>query len=206
MHTGVTCVRILVLIVFGAFGLDADAADSMRCGSRLVAVEDRAAEILAACGEPDFREVYSYPGAEEANVIGDVEQWTYNFGPNQLLRVLKLRNGRLVDIESDGYGFRPDAAARCDPSALVGGLSKFRLVRTCGEPLTRRNLGYVQTPRPLRGGQAGGYPRPRRTYAVEVYREEWVYNFGSRYLLKIVTIEDGVVSDVQNGDRGFDKP
>ncbi|MGQ0619607.1 MAG: DUF2845 domain-containing protein [Panacagrimonas sp.] len=193
-----------MLSVLAAPGFESRAGDSMRCGSRLVSVEALAAEILSACGEPDFRDVFPYPGVEGPGVIADVEQWSYNFGPNQLLRVLKLRNGRLIDIESDGYGFRRDAASRCDPSALVDGLSKFRLVRSCGEPLTRRRLGYVQT-QPRHRDRSGGHSRPRRSYPIEVYREEWVYNFGSRYLLKIVTLEDGVVADVQNGDRGFDR-
>jgi hypothetical protein len=200
------CVRVLLPIVLGTPAPELYAADSMRCGSRLVSVEDRAAEILAACGEPDDREVHSYPGVADAREIAEVERWTYNFGPNQLLHVLKLRHGRLVDIETDGYGFRPGQADRCDPSALVEGLSRFRLVRSCGPPLTRRNLGYVQTYRPLPRDPYAG-PRSRGTrggYAVEVHREEWVYNFGSRYLLKIVTIEDGVVTEVDNGDRGFD--
>lgn len=191
-----------MLLVLATPGFQAGAADSMRCGSRLVAVEALAAEILGACGEPDFRDVFSYPGIDGPGVIADVEQWTYNFGSNQLLRVLKLRNGKLTDIESDGYGFNRGAQTRCDPSTLGDGLSKFRLLRTCGEPLTRRRLGYVQTV-PRRHRDHGSDARSRRRYPTEVYREEWVYNFGSRYLLKIVTLEDGVVAEVQNGARGF---
>lgn len=205
MSFRISCVRLPWLIVLALAGFEARAADSLRCGSRLVTVEARAAEILAACGEPDFRDVFSYPGVSGVGVIGDVEQWTYNFGPNQLLRVLKLRNGLLIDIESDGYGFHRDSRPRCDPAALTEGLSKFRLVRSCGEPLTRRNLGYVPTIQPRQRQRHGGLSRSHGYGASDVFREEWVYNFGSRYLLKVVTLEDGVVADVQNGDRGFDR-
>ncbi|HKY90124.1 MAG TPA: DUF2845 domain-containing protein [Nevskiaceae bacterium] len=179
------------------------AGDSMRCGSRLIAVEARAAEILAACGEPSFRDVFTYPGVAAPGEIAGSEQWIYNFGPNQLLRILKIRDGQLIDIETDGYGFSPGGDGRCDPSDIVEGLSKYRLMRACGEPLTRRVLGYVSS-----YGERSYYnrgARRRNFFPTEVYREEWVYNLGSRNFLKVVTLEDGVVADVENGDRGFDR-
>lgn len=177
----------------------------MRCGSRLVSVEDRAADILSACGEPDFRDVFSYPHPRGGGgYIHDVEQWTYNFGPNQLLRVLRLRNGRLTDIESEGYGFSTYGPARCDPGEITEGLSKYRLLLMCGEPLTRREDGYVRSLRPRHQRSFGGLSTSRGHYSVEVFREEWVYNLGRQYRLRVVTLEDGRITEVENGDRGFD--
>lgn len=181
-------------------------ADSMRCDSRIVTVEARAADILAACGEPDFRDVFSYPVPRGAGVLADVEQWTYNFGPNKLLHVLKLRNGRLIRIDRQGYGFRTPVAQRCAPGVLANGLSKYRLLQVCGEPLTRRDVGFITTLKPGRSHRIGGFSSSRGHYpTVTVFRQEWVYNFGSRYLLKVVTLDDGVIADVQNGDRGFNR-
>ena len=133
---------------------EAGATDSMRCGSRIIAVEAPAAEILAACGQPSFRDVFSYPGPNLPGEIADAEQWTYNFGRNQLLHVLRLRNGRLADITTDGYGFPESDRGRCSPHTVTEGLSKYRLLRNCGEPLTRRNIGFVQ----------GFKPRHQRRY------------------------------------------
>lgn len=195
--------RLLVCLLLGG-PPSLQAADSMRCGSRLVSVEDRAAEILSACGEPDFRDVFSYPHPQRSGTIADVEQWTYNFGPNQLLRVLKLRNGKLVDIEAQGYGFNSDGRNRCDPYEITEGLSKYRLLLMCGEPLTRREGDYVRTLKPRNQRRYGGLSTSRGHYSAEVYREEWVYNFGSQYRLKVLTLEDGRIADVENGDRGFD--
>lgn len=191
---------MLVLLALGPGGSSpATAADAMRCGSRLVAVEAHAAEVLAACGEPSFRDVFSYPAPRGTGVIADAEQWTYNFGPNKLLHVLHLRNGRLTDIRTQGYGFHASAARRCTPTTRIDGLGKYRLLATCGEPLTRRTVGYVTA------GPVGGGWRPHgHRHPVEVFREEWIYNFGRRYLMKILTLEDGVVVDVENGERGFD--
>lgn len=181
----------------------AQAADSMRCGSRIISVEARAAEVLSACGEPDFRDVFSYGGQGLPNEISDSEQWTYNFGSNKLLHVLKLRNGRLIDIETEGYGFRK-GTQRCSPTSIVDGLSKYRLLESCGEPFTRRQVGFITAHKPSQQRQYGGLSTSRGHYPVEVFREEWVYNFGSRYFLKVVILDDGAVADVQNGERGFD--
>lgn len=195
---------LLVLIALLLLPGTVAAGDSIRCGSRIVSVEARAAEVLAACGEPSFRDIYSASAPGRPGDIADTEHWTYNFGSNQLIQVLRLRHGRVVDIRTDGYGF-PLGTGRCRPNGIVDGLSKYRLLSTCGEPLTRRDVGLVVALQPRTRFRAGGMSVTRGHVPVEVYREEWVYNFGSRYLLKVVTLEDGVVSDVQNGDRGFDQ-
>ncbi|MGH8516325.1 MAG: DUF2845 domain-containing protein [Panacagrimonas sp.] len=191
------------LLLLGPALPRAMASDSMRCGSRIVTVEARAADVLAACGEPDFRDVYSYPGPRVPGEVSDVEQWTYNFGRNQLLHVLRLRHGRLVDIRTDGYGFAPGSTRRCAADSILEGLSKYRLLANCGEPFTRRTVGYVNTLQPRHRHRHGGFTTSHGHIPVEVFREEWIYNFGSSHFLKVVTLEDGVVAEVDNGERGF---
>lgn len=181
------------------------AGDSMRCGSRIVSVEARAADVLAACGEPDLRDVFSRPLPRVPGELAAAEQWTYDFGPNQLLHVLKLRHGRLVDIRTDGYGVASFASShrRCAAEQIVEGLSKYRLLATCGEPFTRRTLGYVQMLGPRHRHQLGGWSYSHGHVPAEVFREEWIYNFGSSRFLRVVTLDDGVVTEVDNGERGF---
>lgn len=198
--------RVFVLLLWlatAAWSHGALAVDSIRCGSRLVAVEARAAEVLAACGEPAYRDVWTFQQPNTQSWVSDLEEWYYNFGSSQLLRVLRLRNGRVVDIDSDGYGFNGTGPRRCEPGSLVEGQSKYRLLLSCGEPLTRR---AHNTYRPLRGRSP---PHPgardyyhRDEYLVPVYREEWVYNFGSRYLMRVVTLENGRIVNIENGERG----
>lgn len=189
----IVCVVAAVLLL-GA--IPAEAAGAMRCGSRLVSEGDRAADLIAACGQPNFRDAWGY-AQPNGNVLADTEEWTYNFGPNQLLRVLRLRNGRIVSIDSDGYGYNEPGGGRCESEDLVPGLSKLRLLLSCGEPLTRKSLGL------LRSYDHGRRPGYRDRYEA-VWREEWVYNFGSRKLMRILIIEDGRIVDVQSGNRGFD--
>lgn len=195
---------VMLALLLGTAPGAARAGDAMRCGSRIVTVEARAADILAACGEPDYRDIYSWPAPRVAGEVADVEQWTYNFGRNQLMQVLKLRHGRLVDIRADGYGFpRGATPQRCDSGAIVEGLSKYRLLASCGEPFTRRTVGYVTSLQPRHRYRTGGWTTSHGHIPVEVYREEWVYNFGSSQFLKVVTLEDGVIAEVDNGERGF---
>jgi len=203
ISTGRTfAVGILALVISSA----ALASGSLRCGSRIIDEEDLAAELLAACGEPSFRDQFTIEIPNGAR-IADTEVWTYDFGPQKLLRLVTLRNGQISNIDSDGYGFTPNATPRCEPRRVVEGLSKYRLVAQCGEPLTKRS---EQTLKPL-------YSRPEiyrnngdpyayhNQYVTPVYREEWVYNFGSRSPMRRITLEDGRVTHVENIDRGFDR-
>lgn len=154
--------------------------------------------VRSLCGEPDLIDapaVYGYPHPARLR-----ETWYYNFGPRQLVRVLHFRDSRLVDIDQDGYGFR-ESARTCDGYDIVEGLSKFRLIAQCGAPAERdvRRVVRKVDPRDFRGAgvHLGGH-------RVEVLRERWTYNFGSDELLRIAWLENGVVVDVDFGERGYD--
>lgn len=93
--------------------LAAAPAHAFRCGSRIITPGDHADKLLQFCGAPasvttrisqrsyraDFGRVY--PGLVEELVI---EEWTYNLGPQQLMRVVRLENGLVADIKHLGYG------------------------------------------------------------------------------------------------------
>lgn len=183
--------------------LPAQAGDSLRCGSRLVNVDALAAQVVALCGEPDWRDTREYAQPRYSRYVADSEVWYYNFGPSQLIRVLTFRDGRLKSVDTDGYGFVKPPKPPCRPGDIIEGLSKFRLYLMCGEPISKKaesvTVPYEVYTRTHRSGDLG-----YSGYEVPIYREEWVYNFGPSYFLREVTLENGVVTDVQNGDRGFD--
>ena len=91
-------------------------ADGMSCGSGLVHDGDEQTKVLRLCGEPSKVEKRSilrrpqvwvggrlvYVGHDEVAV--SVETWTYNFGPNKLMRRLKIVDGLVEEIETLGYG------------------------------------------------------------------------------------------------------
>jgi hypothetical protein len=89
-------------------------AHAFRCGTRIITRGDHAEKILRFCGEPasvqtritqrsyvsDLGRVF--PGVVEEVVI---EEWTFNLGPHQLIRVVRLENGFVADIKHLGYGY-----------------------------------------------------------------------------------------------------
>lgn len=101
--------------IFVAALLASAEADALRCDRELITKGDRAVEVKRHCGEPIAvekryvpRTVYARRGRVVARgwpteVV--VEEWTYNFGPKRLMRVIRLENGVVKDIEPLGYGF-----------------------------------------------------------------------------------------------------
>ena len=184
---------------------EARASDSLRCGSRIVSTEMIAPAVLAACGEPALRDVWTRYADPYAREVGDDEVWTYNFGPNQLLRLLYFRAGRLQRIETEGYGFRPVENPGCGPNDILEGYSKYRLLAYCGEPAQRRALGYLVPYVAADPGRARRDLLQSHVFQPN-YQEEWIYNFGSGYLLRRITLENGRVTAITDGERGYDRP
>lgn len=127
------------------------------------------------------------------------------------MRLLRFRNGRLQDVRTSGYGFSKQPRGHCDPYDIMPGWIKYELLSRCGQPISKTAASVLEPVLPLYGGRRlrrlpNGAYAPASPLRRQVYRETWVYNFGSRYLQRIVTLEDGKVTDVEEGERGFDKP
>ncbi|MBL8267418.1 DUF2845 domain-containing protein [Steroidobacter sp.] len=92
-------------------------ADSMRCGGRVIRDGNARAEVRAFCGEPadvQTRTILRRPSYTvggrivyfgEGLVEIPVETWTYNFGPNKLMRRVRFVDGLVDDVETLGYGY-----------------------------------------------------------------------------------------------------
>jgi hypothetical protein len=106
---------VLCLVMAGETAAFRGGSTSMRCGTVLISLGDTKLETLLKCGEPVWREVLTggcYPSSYSRrtnvryrNFSGFLEEWTYNFGPQQFMRILRFQNGRLVDIELGEYGY-----------------------------------------------------------------------------------------------------
>ena len=89
------------------------AADSMRCGSKLMTDGDPVDKVEALCGPPasiERREIlrpYFYQRGISVHSSYEVslEYWTYNFGPNKLMYRLRFEDGLLVDVDTLGHGY-----------------------------------------------------------------------------------------------------
>ncbi|MGB1581002.1 MAG: DUF2845 domain-containing protein, partial [Nevskiales bacterium] len=187
-----TTVFSLALLLAGSLWQPAQA---LRCDRRIVGEQDKMHEVLARCGEPTFRDRHPPLNAYGQSYFGYPEEtWYYNFGPNRLIHLLAFRNGRLIEIETGGYGFVPPENPQCQPGDIQRGMSKLRLVAYCGEPVQREQY-YQLVPQFLHGHVVGHSG---------VLQEIWVYNFGARRLLREVILEDGVVTEINaETERGY---
>src|SRR4029453_14413358 len=109
----------------------ATTADSMRCGSRLITEGDTIDKVLALCGEPSSKSrtwivrqpryqlgsnSYPFPGEEEV----PVDLWTYDLGPNKLVRRLRFVDGELQSVETLEHGVAQSAATPADAAGSTG--------------------------------------------------------------------------------------
>ena len=116
----VSVMRIPLLVGLAVIGaaLTAPAhADSMRCGNQVIRDGDSRAEVRTFCGEPvDVqtrtilrRPVYNLQGrlvySGDGLIEIPVETWTYNFGPNKLMRRVRFVDGIVDEVETLGYGY-----------------------------------------------------------------------------------------------------
>lgn len=93
-------------------------AEAMHCHQRLVRPGDSGSRVLGLCGEPvdvvqriETRSHTVQRVAPDGSVIYHsvavtvaVERWTYDFGPQRLMRRLVFEDGVLLRIETLGYG------------------------------------------------------------------------------------------------------
>jgi hypothetical protein len=101
-----------------ALGAATDAsADSLRCGSKLITEGDLMEQVLEHCGEPSATKRtwiirqprFEYGGQEipfEGQEDVPVDLWTYDFGPNKLMRRIRFVAGKVDSIETLEYGSR----------------------------------------------------------------------------------------------------
>lgn len=175
------------------------AADSARCSGHLVQRGDPAAEVRHYCGQPTFVDPWrGAPGAAHGGHFS-MQAWTYNRGPGRLIRIFVFQDGKVHSVDSAGYGFRPGQVARdCSSGGIAKGMSKYRLLAVCGEPV-QRSGGFVYSSRFSAG--ARDYYLNRGVFPV--YRETWLYNFGPQRLQHEITLENGRVVNDKTLGRGF---
>ena len=86
-------------------------ADSFSCGGGIISTDDRTADVMAKCGSPDFKDTHQEEVIQRLDintkekVYITVEEWTYNLGPNQFMRIVVLKNGRVAEIRTGNYGY-----------------------------------------------------------------------------------------------------
>jgi len=122
----------LVAGAIGAILLTASAvrADGLTCNGRIVSTGDTLYQVRSLCGEPDdaqhrietrtvrHRVRVACTREREPNAQCDttverstdvvIDDWTYDFGRQSFIRFLTFFDGRLVRVQTGGYGTRDD--------------------------------------------------------------------------------------------------
>ena len=105
---------LCALLTAATLCLVAVPAHAFPCGQRIITRGDHADKLRRYCGEPvSVERRYSergyidqfnrrLRGYTEELII---EEWTYNFGPRHLMRVVRLENGYVADVKTLGYGY-----------------------------------------------------------------------------------------------------
>lgn len=92
--------RLLVLAtLLASIGSPLVHAETMRCGSQLVSLGDRAFEVERKCGKPARTDLVGYTGGYYGDREMVIEEWVY--GPtNGMLSILTFQGNRLTRIET----------------------------------------------------------------------------------------------------------
>lgn len=101
----------------------------------------------------------------------------------------------------------PAYALRCGSRLVREGMDEVRVIDLCGEPVSRRRLGYVLRPYILKR-PAGilGMHSTRHVYSgfhEELMVTELTFNFGPRKLMRIVRFEGGLVTSIRTAGYGY---
>ena len=83
---------------------------TMRCQNGIVSLNDPIPEVIRKCGPPAFQD-----RREQTRSFGErhgrsfetitVDDWTYNFGPQEFMYQVIFHNGRVARIESLDTGY-----------------------------------------------------------------------------------------------------
>jgi hypothetical protein len=108
---------VLTLMILAAAPLH---AQTLQCGTKLVTKGDISAKVAALCGRPTHIEHSFISRAWTARIAGQVSQgattmieipvevWIYNLGPDKLMQQIRFEDGKVVNINSLGYGYNED--------------------------------------------------------------------------------------------------
>ena len=85
--------------------------DQRECGEQVISIGDTKTDVVAKCGEPTWKDSRQEEMKERLesgvtrSIFLNVEEWTYNLGPNRFVRIFTFKNGRLTDSRTGGYGY-----------------------------------------------------------------------------------------------------
>jgi hypothetical protein len=194
---------ISLIVLLSAVSFSGAYSATLDCEGGIISTGDTRVDLLGKCGEPDSKEFHEEEISERLDqgvrrkLFVMVEDWTYNFGPNQLQRIVTLKNGTVAHIRTGNYGFskntKPDQS-ECSEQLVSRGDSKSDVLAKCGEP-SWKDMHEESFGEKLEAGI-------ERRQFVKV--EEWTYNLGPHRFVRIFTFRNGRLVDIKTGGYGYD--
>ena len=197
-------IGILLLFLFLSQTLSSSGAraDSLSCRGGIISAGDRSIDVLAKCGEPASKESHQEVLGENLNdttrqkIFITVDEWTYDFGPTQFMRIVVLKNGVVAAVRTGSYGYsRPQqpASRDCSEQIVSVGDAKFDVLARCGEPTTKDT--HVEEFKERLDDNT------ERKVFVTV--EEWTYNLGPTRFMRILTFRNGRLTNITTAGYGY---
>jgi len=174
---------------------------ALKCPGGIISLGELKAEVHMKCGEPTLWD----QRVEETSITTrkghyfqktlTVDEWTYDFGTNRLVQILFFHDGKLVKIKSGGYGQGLSGPASNRIGIISVGDLKSKVLRKWGNPTYEDQRKEQRTFYGSRGKVI------QKTFTID----EWVYDFGSKRFIRILTFENGRLVENRTGDRGTDE-
>lgn len=186
---------MMILLPAGSY------ADSISCDGGIVSTGDTSVELIMKCGQPEWKDSRTEEIVERLDkgfrrtTLITIEDWTYNFGEAQFLRIVTLRNGVIAGIRTGQRGTGKEQASSdgaCGDRVISVGDTRTDILIKCGEPLYK-NSHHEELKERFDDTSV-------RTVVVTV--EEWTYNFGPQRFLRVITFRNGAVVDIRTGGYG----
>jgi hypothetical protein len=193
-------ISALAFLVLALATANSAAAGTMRCNSSVVSLGETKAEVAMKCGEPASQDSRQEEIMERTEGAGTrvttvtIDDWTYDFGPDSLIRYLTFRNNRLVGVREGGYGSSAPGknAAACEEPFPDRGASRSEVIAKCGDPSWKD----VRQEEIIESQDSGAARKVTETV------EEWTYNLGPDRLIRIFEFRNGRLMRVRTGGYG----
>jgi hypothetical protein len=177
---------------------------AFRCQGKLVSIGDTKSDVLMKCGEPTFKDQRRQQYLTQVDVVTvyqdtiTVDLWLYNLGSHRFTRLLQFKDNKLTHIDTSEYGYNNSDPQHCLTmgNKIHKGDTKPEVLMKCGEPIHKEQYQKQRIiMRTLHGYQK--YP-----VTIHIPFDEWTYNFGPTRYSRTLLFEEGVLIEVNLGERG----
>ncbi|EDN66649.1 conserved hypothetical protein, membrane or secreted [Beggiatoa sp. PS] len=196
--------KILVSLTFLLTFLPFQTIYAFRCQGKLVSIKDTKSDVLMKCGEPTFKDQWFKEILTQIDVITGqkktitIDIWLYNLGARRLTQLLQFENNKLTRIDNKEYGYKNRDPRHCLTMGdkISKGDTKPEILMKCGEP---NHKTQYQTEQIIMATIQKNHKYP---VILNTQFDEWTYNLGSTYYSRTLLFEEGILIEVNLGERG----